>query len=130
MARKTTKTAAKTAKTAKAAGARAAKSAKGAGAKAASAASRASKTLRTSASAAMKNVSKLNAKVIDHAEANAKEAFSAMREVAAADSVRDVIKIQTQFVREQGARSAKQVREIGELIASFGRDAIEAMRGK
>lgn len=98
--------------------------------KVASAAKKAGQTLRESATTAMKNTAKLNGKVIDHAEANAKEAFSAMRKAAGAGSVQDVVKIQSQFVREQGARSAAQVREIGDMIASFGRDALAAMRGK
>jgi hypothetical protein len=98
--------------------------------KVASAAAKAGQTLRESATKAMKNTAKLNSKVIDHAEANAKEAFSTMRKVAGAGSVQDVVKIQAQFVREQGARSASQVREIGDMIASFGRDALAAMRGK
>ena len=72
----------------------------------------------------------INAKVIDHAETNAKEAFATLRKVANAKSVQDVIKAQGDFVKEQSARSAAHVREVGELIASFGRQALETMRGK
>ena len=53
-----------------------------------------------------------------------------MRKVANAKSVQDVIKAQGDFVKEQSARSAAHVREVGELIASFGRHALDTMRGK
>jgi hypothetical protein len=86
--------------------------------------------IRKSAGKAVENSVAINTTVINHAEANAREAFAAMRKVATAKSVQDVVKVQTQFVKEQSARSAAQVREVGELIASFGRDALSMMRGK
>jgi hypothetical protein len=86
--------------------------------------------IRESAERAVKRTATLNSKVIDHAEANTKEAFAAMRAVAGAKSAGDIVKIQTKFVRDQSARSVAQVKEIGELIAKFGRDAIGQMRGE
>jgi phasin family protein len=86
--------------------------------------------IRESAERAVKRTATLNSKVIDHAEANTKEAFAAMRAVAEAKSAGDFVKIQTKFVRDQSARSVAQVKEIGELIAKFGRDAIDQMRGE
>jgi len=86
--------------------------------------------VRSGASQAVQNTVAINTRVIDQAETNAREAFAAMRKVAAAKSLQDVVKVQTQFVKEQGARTATQVREVGELIASFGRDALNMMRGK
>ena len=91
---------------------------------------KAGKAIRESAAQAMANTAAINAKVIDHAETNAKEAFATLRKVANAKSVQDVIKAQGDFVKEQSARSAAHVREVGELIASFGRQALETMRGK
>jgi hypothetical protein len=91
---------------------------------------KAGKAIRAGAEKAMANSAAINARVIDQAEANAKEAFAAMRAAAGARSVNDVVKIQTKFVKEQGARSVEQVREIGDMIARFGRDAIEQLRGK
>ena len=86
--------------------------------------------IRESAERAVKRTTSLNSKVIDHAEANTREAFAAMRAAADAKSASEIVKIQTKFVREQSERSVKQVREIGELIAKFGRDTIAQMRGK
>ncbi|MCT8001717.1 phasin family protein [Sphingomonas sanguinis] len=68
-------------------------------------------------------------KMLDQAETNAREAFSAMRAAASAKDLSDVMRIQTDFLREQGNRSMSQAREIGELIVQFGRDAIGAARG-
>jgi phasin family protein len=86
--------------------------------------------IRESAERAVKRTVSLNSKVIDHAEANTREAFAAMRAAAEAKSASEIVKIQTKFVRDQSARSVAQVREIGELIAKFGRDTIDQMRGK
>ena len=68
-------------------------------------------------------------KMLDQAEANAREAFAAMRAAAAANDLSDVMRIQTEFLREQGNRSMSQAREISEMIVQFGRDAIGAVRG-
>jgi len=95
-----------------------------------SAVQKAGKKMRASAEHAIKNTAVLNARVIDHAEANAKEAFAAMRKIASASDVKDVVKIQTDFVKEQSARSVAQVREMGEMIAAFGKQALESLRGK
>ncbi|MEK6636574.1 MAG: phasin family protein [Pseudomonadota bacterium] len=86
--------------------------------------------IRESAERAVKRTTSLNSKVIDHAEANTKEAFAAMRAAAQAKSASDLLKIQTKFVRDQSERSVAQVKEIGELIGKFGRDAIAQVRGK
>jgi len=68
-------------------------------------------------------------KMLDQAETNAREAFSAMREAASARDLSEVMRIHTEFLREQGNRSMSQAREIGEMIVQFGRDAIGAARG-
>lgn len=91
---------------------------------------KAGEAIRKSANKAVENTVAINTKVIDHAEANAREAFNAMRRVATAKSVQDVVKVQTAFVKEQGERSAAQVREMGEMIASFGREALNMVRRK
>ena len=79
---------------------------------------------------AASNAASLNAKVIDHAEENVREAFRALRAAAGSTSVQDVVKAQTDYVKEQGARSMTQAKEIGELIAQFGRNAMESWRPK
>jgi len=40
-----------------------------------------------------------------------------------------VMKIQGEFLREQGSRSMANAREIGELIMQFGREAVAPLRG-
>jgi phasin family protein len=91
---------------------------------------KAGKAVKESTERAVKRTAALNVAVIDHAESNTREAFAAMRQVAAAESVKDIVKIQTKFVRDQSERSVKQVRELGDMIAQFGREAMEQMRGK
>jgi len=72
----------------------------------------------------------VSTKLIDQAEANAKDAFAAMRAAAKAKDMTEVLKIQGDYIREQGARAMAQAREIGELITQFGRDAVEPFKPK
>ena len=67
-------------------------------------------------------------RMIDQAEANAREAFAAMRAAAGARDVSEVMKIQGDYLREQSQRNMAQAREIGELIMQFGRDAVAPLR--
>ena len=98
--------------------------------KAAETVKKAGKGLKEATSKAATNAAALNGKVIDHAEANTRAAFAAMRTAASVKSVSELAKVQTDFVKEQGARSMTQVKEVGDLIAQFGRDAMAAWRPK
>lgn len=69
-------------------------------------------------------------KMIEHAEANAREAFTAMRAAAKSKDVAEVLKVQGEYLREQGARSLAQAREVSDMIAQFGRDAIAPLTGR
>ncbi|WP_306822690.1 phasin family protein [Sphingomonas sanguinis] len=73
--------------------------------------------------------SQVTLKMLEQAETNTREAFAAMRSAASAKDLGDVMRIQTEFLREQGNRSMSQAREIGEMIVQFGRDAVGAARG-
>ncbi|MDQ2877821.1 MAG: phasin family protein [Pseudomonadota bacterium] len=90
---------------------------------------RAGEAMRDSGAKIAENGSAIGAKVIDQAESNAREAFSAMRAAAGAKDLSEVMSIQGEFLREQGARSMAQAREIGELIMQFGREAVAPLRG-
>lgn len=72
----------------------------------------------------------LGLKLLDQAETNTREAFKAMRDAAQAKDVSEVMKIQGDYLREAGSRSVAQAREIGELIASFGRTAMGQFTGR
>lgn len=76
---------------------------------------------------AAENGSAIGVKLLDQAEANMKEAFAAMRAAAEAKDLSQVMKIQGDFLRDQGARSMSQAREVGELILQFGRDAVQPL---
>ena len=91
---------------------------------------KAGKTIRDSATKAVANSVAINTTVINHAQSNAQEAFAALRKVASAKTIQEVVKVQSEFVKAQSVRSTAQVREVGEMIASFGRDAISMLRGK
>ena len=91
---------------------------------------KAGKSMKDATEKAASNAAALNTKVIDHAEANTRAAFAAMRSAASVKSVQELAKIQTDFVKEQGARSMTHVREVGDLIAQFGRDTMAAWRPK
>lgn len=86
--------------------------------------------LKDGAAKAAENSAALSMKAIDHAEENARQAFAAMRAAAKANGLTELMQVQADFVRDQGARSMAQVREIGEMIAGFGREAISGLSGK
>ena len=92
-------------------------------------AKRAGEAMREGGQKVAENNQQLGLKVIDQAETNAHEAFAAMRKAAQASDLSAVMQIQGDYLREQGSRSMAQAREIAELIAQFGRDAVGAMRG-
>lgn len=92
-------------------------------------AKRAGEAMRESGKKIAENSSTIGVKIIDQAETNAQEAFNAMRAAAQAKDLSEVMKIQGDYLREQGSRSMNQAREIGELIAQFGRDAVAPLRG-
>jgi hypothetical protein len=92
-------------------------------------AKRAGEAMRSSGQKIVEGGSTVGLKMIDQAEQNAHQAFLAMREAAAAKDLSQVMKIQGDYLREQSARSMTQAREIGELIAQFGRDAITPLHG-
>lgn len=90
----------------------------------------AGEAMKDGAAKAAENSAALSMKVIDHAEENTRQAFAALRAAAKAGGITDLMKVQADFVRDQGTRSMAQVREIGEMIASFGREAMSGLSGK
>ncbi len=86
--------------------------------------------LRGAANEAAQNAAKINVAVIDQVEANTRAAFAAMRAAASAGSLGDIVKVQRDYVKDQGERSVAQAREIGDLIAQFGRNAVSQMTGR
>lgn len=87
----------------------------------------AAERMQSAGSAMADSSSQLGTRMLDQAEANTQEAFKAMRAAAQANDITEVMRIQAEYLREQGSRSVTQAREIGELIASFGRNAIGTM---
>ena len=92
-------------------------------------AQRAGEALKVSGQKIVEGNSTIGVKMIDQAEQNAREAFDAMRQAAAAKDLSEVMRIQGDYLREQSTRSMAQAREIGELIMRFGRDAVSPLRG-
>lgn len=92
-------------------------------------AQRAGEAMRASGQKIADHSSSLGVAMIDQAQANAEQAFAAMRAAAQAKDLGDVMRIQGDYLREQGQRSMNQAREIGELIMKFGRDAVAPMQG-
>ena len=91
-------------------------------------AKRAGEAMKESGKKVAEGGSTISAKLIDQAEQNAKEAFAAMRAAAKADNISEVMRVQGDYLREQGQRSMAQAREISELIMQFGREAIDPLR--
>ncbi len=85
--------------------------------------------MRAAGSAMADQGSQLGLRILSQAEANTQEAFRAMRAAAQANDLSEVMRIQSDYLREQGNRSLAQAREVGELIAAFGRNAVGQMGG-
>ncbi len=90
----------------------------------------AGESLKAAGAKAAENSQSLNVTVINHAEANAREAFNALRAAAQAKNIQEVMQVQADFIRAQGTRGMEQVKELGELIARFGREAVAPLMGK
>jgi len=90
---------------------------------------RAGEAMKASGEKMAQNGSTVGLKVLDQAETNAREAFTAMRAAAGAKDLGEVMRIQSDYLREQGSRSLAQAREIGELIMQFGRESAAPFRG-
>ncbi|KQN00444.1 MULTISPECIES: phasin family protein [unclassified Sphingomonas] len=73
--------------------------------------------------------SQFSLRILSQAESNTQEAFRAMRAAAQANDINEVMRIQSEYLRAQGERSMAQAREVGELIAQFGRNAVGQMGG-
>jgi hypothetical protein len=86
--------------------------------------------LKQGATQVAENSAAISMKVIDHAEENTRQAFNALRAAAKANGVTELMQVQADYVRDQGTRSMAQVREIGELITQFGRQAMSGLSGK
>ncbi len=94
------------------------------------AAQKAGDAMKSSGAKIAEGSSTMGLKMLDQAEQNTREAFAAMRAAASAKDLSEVMKIQGDFLRDQGSRSMGQAREIGELIMQFGRDAVAPLRGE
>ena len=92
-------------------------------------AKKAGEAMRASGAKMAEGGSTVSMKLIDQAENNARQAFAAMRAAAAAKDLSEVMKVQGDYLREQGSRSMSQAREIGELIMQIGRDAVQPLKG-
>ena len=89
---------------------------------------RAGEAMKESGQRMAEGGSALGAKLIDQAETNTQQAFAAMRAAAGAKDLSEVMKIQGEYMREQGQRSMGQAREVSELIMQFGRNAVSPLR--
>lgn len=91
---------------------------------------KAGEAMKDAGKKAAENSAAFSMKLIDHAEENTRHAFAALRAAAKAGGVTEVMKVQGDYIRDQGSRSMAQAREVGELIASFGRNAVDGLKGK
>jgi len=89
---------------------------------------RAGEAMRASGQKVADGSATIGLKIIEQAEQNSRQAFDAMREAARAKDLGDVLRIQGDYLREQGQRSMNQAREMGELIMQFGREAVSPLR--
>ncbi|OQW74903.1 MAG: phasin [Proteobacteria bacterium ST_bin14] len=93
-------------------------------------AKKAGEAMKSSGSKIAEGGATVGMKLLDQAEENTKQAFAAMRAAASAKDLTEVMKVQGDFLRDQGSRSMTQAREIGDLIVQFGKDAVAPLSGK
>jgi phasin family protein len=93
-------------------------------------AKKAGEAMRKSGAKIAEGGSTVSMKLIDQAEQNAREAFAAMRAAAGAKDLSEVMKVQGDYLRDQGSRAMSQAKEIGELIVKIGQDSVAPLRGK
>ena len=93
-------------------------------------AKKAGEAMKASGAKVAEGGSTVSMKLIDQAESNARQAFAALRAAAAAKDLSEVMKVQGDYLRDQGSRSMTQAREIGELIMQIGREAVQPLKGK
>lgn len=84
---------------------------------------------RAAGGAMADGASKVGLTMIGHAEANVAAAFAAMRAATSAKSPQEVVKIQADYLKQAGARAMEQAKEVGESIASVGREAMKSLKG-
>ena len=89
---------------------------------------RAGEAMRQSGRKVAEGGSTISMKLIDQAETNASQAFAAMRAAAAAKDASELMKIQGDYLREQGTRAMAQAKEISELIVQFGKEAVSPLK--
>jgi hypothetical protein len=93
-------------------------------------AKKAGEAMRQSGAKIAEGGSTVSMRLIDQAEQNAREAFAALRAAAGAKDLSEVMKVQGDYLREQGSRSMTQAKEIGELIVKIGQESVAPLRGK
>jgi phasin family protein len=91
-------------------------------------AKRVGKSLQASGQTWVEGKAEIGLKIIDQTEQNVQQAFAAMRAAAKAKDIAEVMKIQAEFVRQQGERSAAQAKQIGDMIVRVGRDSMTPLR--
>ncbi|RDE05456.1 phasin family protein [Sphingomonas aracearum] len=90
----------------------------------------ATSTATTAAEQAMERGNAVSMRLLDQAEVTARETFAALRAAARAKDVTEVMKIQSDFLREQSTRNMQHAREMSELILQYGRDAVTPFTGR
>ena len=93
-------------------------------------AKKAGEAMKSSGSKIAEGRATVGMKLLDQAEENTKQAFAAMRAAAGAKDLTEVMKVQGDFLRDQGSRSMTQAREIGDLIVQFGKDVVAPLTPK
>lgn len=91
-------------------------------------AKRVGKSLQASSQTWVEGNAEIGLKIIDQTEQNVQQAFAAMRAAAKAKDIAEVMKIQAEFLRQQGERSAAQAKQIGDMIVKVGRDSMTPLR--
>ncbi len=79
----------------------------------------ATEALQDSAESSLKQVVKINEKVIDSAKVNTSATFDFYKDVVAVNSLSEVLELQSGFAQKQFANASKQGKELQSLVSKF-----------
>ncbi|MFW2831615.1 phasin family protein [Sphingomonas sp. ID0503] len=91
---------------------------------------RAGDAIKKASSEATENSHQISLKLLEQAENNTRAVFATMREMAKVSNPAEAMKLQAEFVKEQGQRAMEHAKEIGDLLTGFGRKAMSGLTDK
>jgi hypothetical protein len=85
---------------------------------------KATSTLKAVQDKALSSSQQINLKMLDIAKQNTTSTLEAMKSFTCASDMSEALSVQQAFVRDQAAAGMAQMREVGDMVAKVGREAL------